>query len=240
MIRRRIRLGLLALIALLPPILKPWIYRQLLGYHVGDGVHIGISIIDADSCEIGNDVNIGHGNVVLNVSRLSIGHHATIGHLNIIRGGDTVTIGEYCSILRLNEINSIPDPVVVNPTSPQLLLGAGAVVTTGHKLDFTDSLKIGPRAIIGGRNSSIWTHNRQQTAPVSIGEKTYVGSDCRFAPGSSVPASCIVGMGAVVVDQLDIPASLIAGVPARVVKPLDDNDLSLVERNTRDDLPEAL
>lgn len=238
MTRRRLRLAALLAVALLPPALKPAVYRRLFGYRIGRRVRIGLTLLDAGDCEVGDDVTIGHGNVVIGVRRLTIGDHVRIGQLNVIRGGDEVSIGRYCDILRLNELNSIPDPVVVNPTDPRLSLGAGSVVTAGHKLDFTDRVEIGRRVIIGGRSSSIWTHNRQRTAPVRIGEMTYVGSEARFAPGAAVAGRCIVGMGAVVVDELAGEGRLVAGVPAREVKELDEHDRFLVERKTREDLPE--
>jgi hypothetical protein len=51
----------------------------------------------------------------------------------------------------------------VNEIDPVFLLGDGSIVTTGHKIDFTDRVEIGRRVILGGRNSSLWTHNRQRT-----------------------------------------------------------------------------
>ncbi|MEJ7585428.1 MAG: hypothetical protein WKF43_15420, partial [Acidimicrobiales bacterium] len=156
------------------------------------------------------------------------------------RGGSEVRLGRYVDILRRNELNSIPDPVVVNPVDPRLLVGAGAVITTGHKIDFTDRVVIGRRVILGGRNSSLWTHNRQRTAPVHVGDMAYLGSEMRAAPGATVPARSIVGMGAVVTDRLTDEDVLYAGVPARRVKALSDHDRFLVERPTRDDLPPDL
>jgi acetyltransferase-like isoleucine patch superfamily enzyme len=238
--RRHLRLAALVAVALLPPALKPACYRALFGYRIGRRFRIGLSILDAGQCDIGDDVAIGHGNAVLGVRKLSVGDHVRVGHLNVIRGGAEVRLGRYAHILRLNEINSIPDPVVVNATDPRFLLGAGSVVTAGHKLDFTDRVEIGRRVILGGRNSSIWTHNRQRTAPVRIGAMTYVGSETRFAPGAVVGQGCIVGMGAVVVDELAGSGNLVAGVPARVVKPLGEDERFLVERPTRDDLPDDL
>ena len=234
----RWRLGALALVALLPPSWKPPVYRRVFGYKVGRRVRIGISLIDARTCVVADDVTIGHGNVVLGVGSLLVGDHALIGHLNVIRGGDEVRLGRYTHILRLNEINSIPDPVVVNDCDPRFVLGDGSVLAAGHNLDFTDRLEIGRRTILGGRHTSIWTHNRQRTAPVRIGEMTYVGSEARVAPGAVIPAHCVIGMGAVVVDELDDEGHLIAGVPARPVKRLGDHDRFLIERKTRDDLPE--
>ncbi|HEU5459354.1 MAG TPA: hypothetical protein VFU83_02620, partial [Pyrinomonadaceae bacterium] len=164
--------------------------------------------------------------------------HVRIGHLNIIRGGDEVTLGRYCEIIRMNEINSIPDPEVVNPIDPVFILGDGSIVTTGHKIDFTDRVEIGRRVILGGRNSSLWTHNRQRTMPITIGSLVYMGSEIRMAPGSTVPARSIVGIGSVITAQLEEEGKLIAGVPAKTVKELSSEDQFLIERKTRPDLPD--
>ncbi len=233
----RFRLFVLGLIALLPSFLMRPCYRLLFGYRVGKRVRIGFSIIDAAHCTIEDDVQIGHLNVVLGVNKLTMGDHVRIGHLNIIRGGDEVRLGRYSEIIRVNEINSIPNPEVVNPVDPKFLLGPGSIITAGHKIDFTDRVEIGRRAIIGGRNSSLWTHNRQRTLPISVGDFAYVGSEIRMAPGSAIPPRCIVGIGAVITGKIDGEGYLIGGVPAKLIKELSEDDKFLVEHKTRRDLP---
>src|SRR4051794_1984455 len=111
----RLRLVILACVALLPSFLKRPCYRLVFGYRIGKRVRIGVSILDARECEIADDVTIGHLNLVIGVKKISVGDHVRIGHLNILRGGDEVRIGRYAEIMRMNEINSIPEPDVVNP-----------------------------------------------------------------------------------------------------------------------------
>ena len=236
----RFRLLILALIAILPTFLKKPLYRMFFGYRIGKRVRIGLSLIDARECSIADDVSIGHLNVFTQIQSLTIGDHVRIGHLNIFRGGDEVSLGRYAEVIRLNEINSIPEPDVVNKTDPRFLLGDGSIVTTGHKIDFTDRVEIGRRTIIGGRNSSIWTHNRQRTLPIIIGSFAYVGSEIRMAPGSKIPSRSIVGMGAVITSALDIENTLIGGVPAKPIKDLSSEDRFLIERKTRLDLPDEV
>jgi acetyltransferase-like isoleucine patch superfamily enzyme len=235
---RKFRLFGLAIVALFPSFLKCISYRLFFGYRIGRRVRIGFSIIDAKECSIEDDVRIGHLNVVIGLGKLTIGDHTRIGYLNIIRGGDEVSLGRYSEIMRLNEINSIPDPDVVNETDPRLLLGAGSIITTGHKIDFTDRVEIGRRTIIGGRNSSLWTHNRQRTRPIEIGEFAYIGSEIRIAPGGALPSRCVVGIGSVITSKLSEEEYLIAGVPAKPVKRLNEEDMFLIERKTRPDLPD--
>src|ERR1043165_3116259 len=214
----KFRLAALAFVAVTPGFVKRPLYRWLFSYKIGKRVRLGLSLIDARECEIADD--------------------ARGGHLNVIRGGEEVSLGRYAEIIRLNEINSIPDPIVVNPTDPRFILGDGSIVTAGHKIDFTDRVSIGRRTILGGRNSSLWTHNRQRTRPVEIGELTYVGSEIRVAPGGVIPSRCIVGIGSVITGRLEGEYMLIAGVPAKAVKQLSEGDRFLVENKTRPDLPD--
>lgn len=236
----KFRLLMLALLALLPSFLKRPLYRLFFGYRIGKRVRIGLSIIDARECLIEDDVKIGHLNLIVGVKKLTIGDHVRIGLLNIIRGGDEVRLGRYAEIIRMNEINSIPEPDVVNPVEPVFLLGEGSIVTTGHKIDFTDRVEIGRRSILGGRNSSLWTHNRQRTRPISIGSFAYIGSEIRVAPGGTIPSRCIVGIGSVITGQLTEENHLIAGVPAKSIKELSSDDTFLIEQKTRPDLPDEV
>jgi acetyltransferase-like isoleucine patch superfamily enzyme len=159
---------------------------------------------------------------------------------NIFRGGEAIDIGRYCEILRFNEINSIPEPEVFNDIDPRFIFGNGSMMGAQHKIDFTDRVEIGNRVILGGRNSSIWTHNRQNTLPVSIGSNTYVGSEIRIAPGGSIPANCIVGIGSVITRSFSAENMLIAGSPAKEVKELDEAGRLLTQKKTRNDLPDNI
>jgi acetyltransferase-like isoleucine patch superfamily enzyme len=226
------------LIALLPSFLKRPCLRLFFGYKIGKRVRIGLSVIDARECVIDDDTQIGHFNLIIGVGKLEMGDHVKIGHLNIFRGGDEIRLGRFAEVIRLNEINSIPDPIVVNPTDPRFILGAGSIVTTSHKIDFTDKVEVGRRSILGGRNSSLWTHNRQRTRPIEIGSFAYIGSEIRVAPGGSIPSRCIVGIGSVITGRLADEGTLIAGVPAKAIKRLNEDDMFLVEQKTRPDLPD--
>jgi acetyltransferase-like isoleucine patch superfamily enzyme len=234
----RVRLLTKVLIAPLPSVVKRFLYRGLFGYEIGRRVSIGLSIIDVEECEIGDDAVIGHLNLFVGTTKLTMGDHVRVGHLNIIRGGNEVRLGRYSEIIRWNEINSIPDPDVVNEVDPTFILGEGAVVVASHKIDFTDRVELGRRVILGGRNSSIWTHNRQRTKPITIGDNSYVGSEIRMAPGASIPPNCIVGIGSVITKPLDGEYKLIAGVPAKAVSDLDEDAKFLTEYKTRPDLPD--
>lgn len=224
------------LIVPLPSFLKVLVLRHLLGHQVEHGVHIGMSFINVQSCRLGRNTRIGHFNYIASVEDLDIGADCVIGHFNILLGGRRVALGDGATIGRFNEINSILNPLVRGRPDPVLEIGRRAVITAGHKIDFTDKVTIGESAIVAGRLSNIWTHNRQDVAPVSIGAHCYVGSGIQMVPGSAVGAACVIGLGAVITRPFTNLEVLIAGVPAIVVKPLDESTLPLVRFPTRPDL----
>ncbi len=228
------------LLALLPGWLKKPIYRHLCGYNIGSGVRLGFSPLVVESCRIDDGAQIGHFNLFWKTDELVIEEHARIGHLNLFRGGNRIVIGRYAEIFRTNVINSIPDPDVETQLRPEFQLGAGSVITTGHWIDFTDAVTIGVRSILGGRHSSLWTHNRQWTRPISIGNFVYLGSEVRLAPGADVPPYCVVGLGSVVIDAIRGSGLLLAGNPARPTKMLEGEGLRLLTRKTRRDLPDDI
>jgi acetyltransferase-like isoleucine patch superfamily enzyme len=227
-------------VALLPGPLKRLVYRAVFGYRIGARVRIGISLIDADHVELGDGTRVGHLNLITRVGTLTTGIETRIGMLNVIRGGERVSLGRYSTVMRFNVLNAIPDhDCTTNPVS-ELVLGDGAIVVSGHRLDFTDRVTLGRNVIVGGRSSSLWTHNRQQTRPISIGDFCYLGSEVRLAPGARLPEGCILALGSVLSSEIETAHSLVAGVPARVVRPLAESDEELVRAKSRPDIPDDL
>jgi len=243
---RRTRIPILLLaacVSVLPSFMKVSIYRWFFGYTIGRSVRIGFGtlLFDIGCCDIGDHVRIGCFNAFISITNLTIGNCTQIGTLNLLRGGDAIRIGDYATIMRLNVLNAIIEPEVVNVPCSQLDIGVGAVVTTSHWIDFTDQVKIGAHAILGGRSSSLWTHNRNRTRGITIGSHCYLGSDVRIAPGAAIPAYCIVAIGAVFLGRNSFPErSLIGGNPAGVLRPLGERDWELVTRKTRSDMPDRI
>ena len=229
------------LVALLPSFLKIPFYRLVYRYQIGKGVRIGFSpLLGVRRCRIGDHVRIGSLNLFYRIADLEIGHHVRIGFLNVFRGGERIQVGDYATILRLNTFNAIIEGDFMEPAASVLDLGTGAVVTTGHWLDFSGSIQIGAHAIVGGRNSSLWTHNRQRARPVTVGCHTYLGSEVRIAPGVEISAFSIVALGSVLTGKLARPRVLIGGNPATITRDLREEDLFLVTRKTRNDMPDVI
>lgn len=224
------------LIAPLPSFLKVLVLRHVFGWRIGRKVRIGFSLLMPRCAAIGDRTRIGHFNLIGRMRELELGEDVVIGHANIVLGGRKVSLGDGATIGRLNEINAILSPVVRGTPDPVLEIGRRAVITAWHKIDFTDAVRIGENAIIAGRVSNIWTHNRQDIGPVTVGANCYVGSGVQFVPGSSVGDSCVVGLGSVITKPMQETRMLVAGVPARSIRPLDEAGLRLVTFPTRTDL----
>ena len=239
-VRRTIRLAGLLVVGLLPGFLKRPLYRLLFGFRIGRGVRIGLVLLDAREVEIGEGSRIGHLNALIRVGRFTAGRHVEVGSLNLIRGGEAVRLGDYATVMRFNVLNAIPDHDCTTSPVSELELGAGSIIVSGHRVDFTDSVTIGRNVILGGRNSSLWTHNRQQTAPIRIGDFCYLGSEVRLAPGATLPDRCILALGAVLSGAITSPGQLVGGVPARALRPLGPEDEVLIRKKTRPDIPDDL
>ena len=232
----KLRLVVALLLVPFPSFIKKAVYRLFFGYRFGRGVKIGLSAIAVDSCMIGERTRIGHFNIFYRTKDLRIGADVIVGVGNRILGGDRVNIGDRCQIFRFNEINSILDPLSLDEFEPVLEVGAGSVITVNHKIDFTDRVEFGENVVFAGRNSNIWTHNRQKAGPVSIGRNCYVGANVQFVANTSVGDYCVVGLGSVVTKKIEGDWSIVAGMPATLVKPLDEDSKVLVTYPTRPDL----
>jgi acetyltransferase-like isoleucine patch superfamily enzyme len=197
-----------------------------------------MAYLDCRRMSIAEGAEIGSGAVFLGCGDVSIGKKAQIGPLNLFAGGERIELGDYSQVRRLNFINAIRDHDAENDPESSFTLGYGAVLTAEHRIDFTDRVRIGRCSILAGRGTSVWTHNIRTGHPVEIGDYCYVGSECRFAPGTSVGECSVVGLGSVITRPLAEPWSFYAGVPARLKRPLREDDYPLIFGKNRKDLPE--
>lgn len=239
-LRRKVRTVGLIVTALMPGLLKKLLFRSLFRYRIEKGVRLGIVYLDCDELTLEEGVSLGHGVAFLGCGKVRLGEKVRIGPLNLLAGGDRIDLGDYSQLLRCNFVNAIRDHDCTNAPDSSFVLGYGAVVTAEHRIDFTDRVTIGRGSILAGRGTSIWTHNIRTGMPVEIGDYCYIGSECRFAPGTAVGSCSIVGLGSVVTRPLVEPWSLYAGVPARRKRALREGDLPMIFGKNRKDLPEEV
>lgn len=197
---------LLLIPVLLPgPLKRAW-YRHLLGWRIGRRVRIGLSYLDAKAVEIGDDVYIGHLNLMRWVDRFAVGPGTHIANLNTFSG------------------NHYPGP----GWARTLEIGAKVYVMSRHLFDVAGTISVGDGATIAGRDTHLWTHTLRADAdppalaPVAlrIGAGCYVGARSTLLY-CTLPDGCVVGAGSVVARSFP-PAGgerlLIAGNPATVRK----------------------
>jgi acetyltransferase-like isoleucine patch superfamily enzyme len=178
--------------------LRRLMYRLCFGYslrhaRVGFGTIIDVRSFRADGACIGR-FNRFHGPM-----SVSIGRGAMIGDRN------TFSCPEWAT----------REPIFIG----KLEIGGDCLLTGLHFFDVAGAVTLGAGAWIAGRGTEIWTHGAGSADnTVSVGARSYVGSGCRFAPGSAVGAGCLVALGSVVTSRLEANDALIGGVPAKILK----------------------
>lgn len=185
------------------------LYRLLFGYRIGTGVRIGFG-------------------TVIGVASLEIGDGTSIGPLNVFKGPIRVRIGAQARIGRLNQFfcswHIVSDKFAARDYTPILELGDRSLVLNSHFFDIYGRVEIGNDSWIAGNGSQFWTHGLSvMDRDIIIGEKNYIGSAVRFAPGTSIGHRNIVALGTVVLGRVEASDSLISGFPAKAVRSIAED-----------------
>lgn len=212
--KRKLRLAVAVLTAVLPWPIKRFLLRWLLGYQLSPSARIGISIVAVSYCCLGGGASIGHLTVCRGLTRLELGESARIGNLNWITGaGDS----------------PLPRTDRAGHGDVGLFLGDHSAITNRHYVDCSDRVQIGSYTTIGGVRSQILTHSinlescAQEVKPVVIGNYCFVGTGSLLLQGSLLPNYSILAAGSVMCDAVSDEWTLYAGVPAKARKKLDKN-----------------
>ena len=141
---------------------------------------------------------------------------------NNIELGDNIKIGKECT--------------VIGSENHKVKLGSGTILGMYVLIDATQA------EIILDNNVSIAQHNvivshwnvakdsklsglfPIKSAPIKIGENTWIGSSCVIAPGVTIGRCCIVASNSYV--DGDIPDySIYGGTPAKFIKSIDPKEV---------------
>ncbi len=120
---------------------------------------------------------------------------------------------------------------------PELIIGAHSAITHRHLIDCTNRITIGKFTTFAGFQSQMLTHtidlaiNRQTSAPISIGDYCFIGTNSVLLGGSVVPDYCVVGAKSLVNKAFSDTHQLYGGVPARAVQKLPE-DYAYFRRTT--------
>ncbi len=196
---------LLLLCVVLPQGLKQGIYRNVFRWKIGRRVRIGYSYLECASADLGDDVRIGHFNVVRGLQRFEVGERTYIANFNEFFGNG----GTYESFQSV------------------LTFGSGVNFMSHHFIDVGGVVTVGDGATIGGRDTHFWSHTRTldsgiprlDPTEVTIGADVYVGARATLV-GCSIPDGAVIGAGSVVTKSFapEPQRLLIAGNPAAIRK----------------------
>ena len=195
----------------------PWFLRRVLlqlccGYRLHPTSRIGLSVVCPDELVMEEHASIGHLTVCKGLRRLHMGAHSIIGRGNWISGFPSANKTFFAH---------------QNDRVPELILGAQSAITHRHIIDCTNAVHIGAFTTVAGYRSQILTHSidlmdcRQSSAPVTIGDYCFVGTDCVLLGGSVLPSYSALGAKSLLNKAHTETHSLYAGVPARAVKSLE-------------------
>jgi acetyltransferase-like isoleucine patch superfamily enzyme len=203
-------MALACLLPVLPGGLRRLLARFVLGWEVHPTATVGRSVVLADKVVLGPGALIGHGNVVKGLAELRLDADAILGTLNWVSGPPMDS-----------------DVFQWSPNRhPALVLGRGAIVTTRHIIDCSDTVTLEELAAVAGIRSTVFTHsidlarNQQRTGRVTIGVRAAVLSNSVVLPGTAVPARSIVSAGSVVNTVLTKEGVFYRGNPAVEVREL--------------------
>lgn len=182
--------------------------------------------------ECGKGVVFGRNLTIRNAGKIKIGAQAIIDDDCVIdgrgAGDDFVLIGDRVILGRGVMVQAKIGPVHIGDDSDigstsvvhaqggtmigkEVVLGGGAKISGGV---FQIDLKSSPDA---GSNQAERGQTRWTNGPIRIGDRCLVGMGCLFLDGVEVGEGCVIGAGSLVNKSL--PArSVAAGNPARVLR----------------------
>ena len=156
----------------------------------------------------------------------AIGHFTTAVHL------DEIVLNKYSKIGRSNWITGFPSGTKSphfkhqQNRASRLVVGEHSAITKNHHIDCTSSIHIGRFTTIAGYYSQLLTHSidiiegRQDSAPIHIGDFSFVGTNVVLLGGAVLPDYSVLGAKSLLNKAFDQVYMLYGGVPAKPLQPL--------------------
>ena len=208
-------------------VLLPWSMRRPLlekqfGYSLHPTSRIGLAWVFPDRLVMEANTSIGHLTVCKNLALVHLQEHALIGRGNWITG---FPLG--------------PSPHFAEETDrrPELIIGAHSAITHRHFIDCTNRITIGRFTTVAGFQSQMLTHsidieqNRQRSAPITVGDYCFVGTNSVLLGGSALPNYSVLGAKSLLNKSFSDTHQLYGGVPARPLQALPA-DYAYFQRTT--------
>ena len=196
--------------------LLPWPLRRrflnrFFGYQIHSSARIGMAWVFPGRLIMGPFSRIDHFTVAIHLDEIEMEEKSKIGRSNWITGFPSNTSSCHFKHQSFRR--------------PQLILRESAAITKNHHIDCTDQIEIGRFATIAGYNSQLLTHsidvteNRQDCAPIYIGDYTFIGTNVVVLGGSYLPSNSVLGAKSLLNKCFNEEWKLYGGVPA---KPISD------------------
>ena len=177
--------------------------------------------------------------LVWKVDQFEIGPGATFGRYNLVKNVRKVSLGRQASIGRMNLISAHPVYKRLYAEGAALTLGDHAVITSRHSIDCSGAVTLGEYAGIFGHRSTALSHSidlrrdAQAAAPITIGAKCFVGTNCLLLGGAELPERSVLAAGSTLVRAKgEQTPGLWAGIPARRVADVDGQWFDRTETHT--------
>lgn len=199
-------------------IFLPWSLRRKLlnrfwGYKIHPKAKLGLSYIYPKYLVMDEGAKIDHLSVAVNLDKITLGKNSSIGRSNWITGFTTSSDSLHFKHQKNRK--------------PELVIGVNSAITKHHHIDCTNTITIGDFVTIAGYNSQLLTHsinvyeNRQDSAPITIGDYCFVGTNVSILGGSHLPAYSVLGAKSLLNKKFKEEWSLYAGVSAKYIKEID-------------------
>lgn len=199
-----------AFIVILPWPLKRFMLRKLYGYDIHPSARIGLAWIYPKHLKMAAGSRFYSLSVAIHLDLIDLAENASIGRGCWITGlgtGDGQTFFKHQKDRRA-----------------ELIMGDNSHFTKNHHIDCTNTIRLGRMVTIAGYNSQFLTHsinvieNRQDSAPIEIGDFTFVGTNVVVLGGARLPARSVLGAKSLLNKAFHEEYKLYGGVPAVMIK----------------------
>ena len=192
----------------------PWPLRRLwlqacFGYQIHPTAHIGLAWVRPRRLIMEEGTVIGNLTVCKNLDLIHLKAHARIGRGNWITGFPPGHPRHFAH---------------ETGRRPELVVGEHSAITNRHLIDCTSRVEIGRFTTFAGFQSQILTHSidletsRQSSAPITIGDYCFIGTNCVLLGGSTLPACSVLAAKSLLNKPFTETYALYGGVPAREIQ----------------------
>jgi acetyltransferase-like isoleucine patch superfamily enzyme len=195
-------------------VILPWkLRRPLLNRAFGFDIHptarIGMAWVFPSKLIMAAHTRIDHFTVAIHLDTIQLGENSTIGRGNWITGFTTKSDSLHFKHQK--------------DRKAELVMGISSDITKNHHIDCTSSITIGNFVTVAGYQSQLLTHsidvfeNRQDSAPITIGDYAFVGTNVVILGGAALPARSVLGAKSLLNKSFTEEFKLYAGVPAKAI-----------------------